>query len=100
MRQAALDFLDCPGTLSHKLTQRLHVGPFQAARHRLNRLALSVEQQTLHAHARPVLPFPAPQGFQQVLEKMHQAGLEPFQGLRLRAAKGPKMVRKGKKNLT
>jgi hypothetical protein len=87
MRQPALDFLDRPWTLSHKLTQGLHVRPFNAAGHRLNRLAFSIEQQALHVDPRPVPPFTPPHRFQQVLKKMGQSSLKPVQSLRLHAAK-------------
>jgi hypothetical protein len=86
MRQATLDFLDGPGTLSHKLTPRLHVGPFNTARHRFDRLAFPIAEQALPVDERPVSPFAAPPGFEQILKQMHQPGPEPFQGLQLQAA--------------
>ena len=87
MRQAALHFVNRPRTLSHKLTQGLHIRPFNAAGHRLNRLAFSIEQQALHVNPRPVPPFAPSHRFQQVIEKVRQPGLKPFQALRLHAAK-------------
>ena len=99
-RQAALDFFDGPGTLSHELTQGLNVGAFHAAGHRLDRLPLSIQEQAPYVDACPMLSFATPHRFEQVFKKMRQPGLEPFQGLRLHAAKVTDIAQRLKHDLT
>ena len=64
LSQAALHLFHCPSALSGELTQRLHVGSWQAGRQGLNRLALSLQQQALDVNLCPVAPFTASHRFE------------------------------------
>ncbi len=83
--QTSLHFLDRPRALPHELSQGLHVGPFDAAGHGFDRLALSVQQQALNINPGPMASLAATQGLQRVFEKTHQATLQGFQAMRCHA---------------
>ncbi len=100
VRQASLDLFDLLRALTGELPQGLHVGSFAAAGHRLNRLALAVEQQPLHVETRPAAPFVAPHRSEQFIEKMCQPTLGFYQGSRCYAARVADTAWKVKSYLT
>ena len=75
LRQRALHLLDRPGALAGKLPQGLHVGA-HARRHRLDGLALAIEQQAFEILARPMAPLAAPERGEQLVEKSRESSIE------------------------
>lgn len=88
-RQTPLDFGDLPRALPHELAQRLHVRAGHALRHRLNRLALPVQQQPFQINPRPMTPLAAPHRLDQVFQEPSQATIQGFQCVRLHAPTVP-----------
>ena len=71
-----LHLLDRPRALARELPQGLHVGP-DSRRHRLDALALAIEQQAFEILARPQASLAAPHRSHQLLQ---ETGESPIQG--------------------
>ena len=80
--ELALDFLDGPRTLPHKLPQGLHVSFRNAIGHWLNRFPVPVQQQPLHVNLGPMPPLAASHRFGQFFQKTRQSFLQRLQSLR------------------
>lgn len=85
MRERLLDRLPGPRTLVHELPERLHVGPREPRRHRLNGLALPIEEQASDVHLGPVPPCGAAQTDSELLEEAAEATLGGLERSRVHA---------------